>query len=534
VTENSSPQPGTGSVGFRRAIAKTVFRSSRCTLYYEDLSPFITSSTRSEAIARLRAETFDVLILGGGINGAGTARDLALRAKTAGVKLSVALVEQNHFSSGTSGKNSHLIHGGLRYLKQMDVRLVRESLHERSVLLRIAPHLVEPLPFLMPLAGIGREMFYNAGLTMYDFLSGTGGLPHHRRVRLEEVRRLEPGLAVPGMTAAAEYYDARVRSARLVLENVFEAIANGAACANYVRVEEHLKEGSWRVRLRDTISNEVFETRARSLVDATGPWARDPAPRLVRGSHIIFPRLNASDHAVAYFEASGRIIFFIPWDHRTLVGTTDVDHDGSPDDVHISREETDYLRATAARVFPASAALEPVASFSSLRPLLAQQGSATSATRDHRIFHDSQGILRITGGKYTTYRSMSEEAADLAAPALKNVQVTADHPINGNSIDAIQALIEQAPAMAAGTKIETSQMIRLIRQYGVLAPAVLKCMPETEMPDLTRFDAARLIFAVRHEMAQKPEDFLKVSTALAYEDGIQAVSTEAWQLASQV
>jgi glycerol-3-phosphate dehydrogenase len=500
------------------------------------LSPIVTTSTRREAIARLRAETFDALIIGGGINGAGTARDLALRAKTAGVEFSVALVEQNHFASGTSGKNSHLIHGGLRYLKQLDVGLVRESLSERSILLRIAPHVVEPQPFLMPLAGVGREIFYTAGLTLYDLLSGSRGLPHHRRVSLEEVRRLEPGLAVAGMTAAAEYYDARVLSARLVLENVFEAIANGAACANYVRVEGHEKEnpGIWRVRLRDTLSNDVFETRARSLIDATGPWAHDPAPRLVRGSHIVLPRLNASGHAIAYFEESGRIIFLIPWGDQTLVGTTDVDHNGSPDDVHISKEEITYLRAIAAKVFPASAEMEPVAAFSSLRPLLAQHGSATRASRDHRIFHDPQGILRITGGKYTTYRSMSEEAADLAAPALKHIHVTADFPLNGNTPDAIQGLLHEAPAIAAQEHLETSQIILLVRQYGVLAPAVLESMPETDLAGLSRFDAARLIFAIRHEMAQKPEDFLTVSTALAYEGSALFLTPEAWRLASQV
>jgi glycerol-3-phosphate dehydrogenase len=372
--------------------------------------PPVTPTTRTEAIARLRSERFDVIILGGGINGAGTARDLALRSRIAQVPCRIGLVEQNHFSSGTSGKNSHLIHGGLRYLKQFDFGLVREALHERAVLLRIAPHLVEPQPFLMPLAGLGRELFYNFGLTLYDWLSGNGAVPHHRRIPLEQVRRLEPGLAVAGMTAAAEFYDGQVRSARLVLENVFEAIANGAACANYVRAEAHHRDsdGDWRIRLVDTHSGETFEARARSLVDATGPWSHDPAPRLVRGSHIVFPRLNQSDHAIAYFEESGRIVFFIPWGERrdcTLIGTTDVDHIGSPDEVQISAEESSYLRSIAARIFPASARQEPLATFSSLRPLLASAGSATHATREHRIFHDPEGILRITGGKFTTYRA---------------------------------------------------------------------------------------------------------------------------------
>lgn len=477
------------------------------------MKPAITGRTRGEALARLASETFDVLILGGGINGAGTARDLALRAKISQSPLRIALVEQNHFSSGTSGKNSHLVHGGLRYLKQLDFSLVRESLAERETLLRIAPHLVEPLPFLMPIAGRMREIFYHAGLALYDSLAGSGSLPHHRRVCLDEVRRMEPALGLPQMTGAAEYYDARVRSARLVLENIFEAIANGAACANYVRAEEHLREGElWHVRLRDRIANQTLETRARVLVDATGPWARDPAPRLVRGSHLVFPRLNSSDHAIAYFEEAGRILFFIPWGDRTLVGTTDVDHNGSPDDVAISADEVRYLRSMAARMFPHSANLEPVASFSSLRPLIESSGSATRASRDHRIFLDERGIVRITGGKFTTYRAMSEEAADLAFPKLREMRVTAQHPLNGNSREAIEELSRQAVALASKYSVETADVEELIRNYGVLAPSVLELVAEAG-----GIDAARVEFAVRHEMALCAPDVLDVSTSIGFE-----------------
>lgn len=497
--------------------------------------PAVTPATRQNAIDRLRSETFDVLIIGGGINGAGTARDLALRAKIAKIALHIGLVEQNHFGSGTSGKNSHLVHGGFRYLKHLDFHLVRESLRERAVLLRIAPHLVEPLTFLLPIAGFARELFYNAGLMLYDALSAGGAgsaFPRHRRVPLGEVHRMEPGLAVPGMTGAAEYYDAEVRSARVVLENVFEAIANGAACANYVALESHeLDRGgesaTWRVGLHDRISGERFETRAKYLVDATGPWAHDPAPRLVRGSHIILPRLNASDHAITYFEESGRIVFFIPWGERrdrTLIGTTEVDHPGSPDAVHISDEEVRYLRDMAARVFPASAREEPVAAFSSLRPLLASTGSATRATREHHIFLDAKGILRITGGKFTTYRLMSEEAADLIAaaiaPALGEVHATAETPLNGNSAEAIAELIAEAPALAVRYSTEASEIIRLVGQYGVLVTAVLELMREPESSSsagLSRIDQARLKFAVRHEMAHYPEDFLNVSTTIGHE-----------------
>ena len=477
-------------------------------------------------LERLRSETFDVLILGGGINGAGTARDLALRASLARHPLRVALIEQNHFSSGTSGKNSHLIHGGLRYLKQFDFGLVRDALHERAVLLRIAPHLVEPQPFLMPLTGFVKEVYYNLGLTLYDWLSGNHAVPGHRRVPLHEVRRMEPGLAVPGMTAAAEFYDGQVRSARLVLENIFEAIANGAACANYVCAGSRVQESAnlWRMQLCDTITGETFEARSHILVDATGPWAHDPVPRLVRGSHIVLPRLNASDHAIAYFEESGRIVFFIPWGERgdrTLIGTTDVDHDGSPDDVHISQAETDYLRGIAAKVFPGSAQYQPLATFSSLRPLLPSSGSATRASREHHIFYNAQGILHITGGKFTTYRAMSEEAADLVtariAPTLQPMHVTADHALNGNTPAAIEALLNEAPALAGRYSLDASDIRMMVRQYGVRTAAVLDSMPDFAPDDLSRLDAGRLNYAERHEMAIRPRDFLEVSTTLALE-----------------
>jgi glycerol-3-phosphate dehydrogenase len=484
--------------------------------------PAVNSGTRGAAIERLRSDTFDALIVGGGINGAGTARDLVLRG--AG-KLKIALVERNHFSSGTSGKNSHLIHGGLRYLKQLDFRLVREALHERAVLLKIAPHLVEPQPFLMPVAGFAKTLFYDAGLTLYDFLDGSGAVPWHRRVGLNEVRSLEPKLTVPGMTGALEFYDGQVRSARLVLENIFEAVRYGAACANYVRAEGQQREqGLWRVDLRDEVSGERFETRTRVLVDATGPWAKDPAPRLVRGSHIVMPRLNQSKHAIAHFEEDGRIIFFIPWGERgerTLIGTTDVDHDGSADLVHISEQETSYLRAIAARIFPASAKMEPVATFSSLRPLLASHRAATKATREHHIYRDPEGVIRITGGKYTTYRAMAEEAADLVtqevAPGLRGVHLTATTALNGNTVEAVEAVLKSTRALSEQYGVAEPEIVMLIRQYGVLTTAVLDYVQTAEIASRTDVDAARIAFAAEHEMAREPRDFLEVSTSLGLE-----------------
>jgi glycerol-3-phosphate dehydrogenase len=327
------------------------------------------------------------------------------------------------------------------------------------------------------------------------------------------------------MTGALEFYDAQCRSARLVLENVFEAIGNGAACANYVQAERPAREGElWRVPLKDLISGDTFETRARVLIDSTGPWATDPTPRLVRGSHIVMPRLSASKHAIAHFEDDGRIVFFIPWGERgdrTLIGTTDVDHNGSADDVHISDEEMRYLRNIAAKIFPASAKLEPLATFSALRPLLASHASATKATREHHIYRDPQGIIRITGGKYTTYRVMAQEAADLAveqiAPELKTVHLTLRTALNGNTPAAIQALLAQARALSREHKIAESETVMLIRQYGVLATAVLDYVEASDIVSRANVDGARLTYARRHEMAMEPSDFLEVSTSLGLE-----------------
>src|SRR5437879_6209606 len=293
------------------------------------VEPGFTRESRVRNLERLRRESFDVLILGGGINGAGIARDLVMRGSK------VALVEQRHFASGTSGKNSQLIHGGLRYLKQLEFRLVRESLRERATLLKLAPHLVTPQPFLIPLYGWARRWFYGTGLWMYDMLAGSGNIGRHRILSRTEVEKIEPGLAREGLTHGAVFFDCQIHSARFVPENIWDAARAGAAVANYARAE---RQGE-QVTVTDAISGESFSVRAEKLVDSTGAWANEERLRLVRGSHVVVPRLNSSENAIAYFEKSGRIIFVIPWGSSrqlSLVGTTDVDHDDTPDDVRIS------------------------------------------------------------------------------------------------------------------------------------------------------------------------------------------------------
>jgi glycerol-3-phosphate dehydrogenase len=396
---------------------------------------------RSQSLAALRAGLFDILIIGGGINGAGILRDLMLRSRATGQPCRAALIDKAHFSSGTSGRNSQLIHGGLRYLKYFEFRLVREALRERATLLKLAPHLVEPLPLILPfyggpLRGLANRLFYGSGLWLYDQLAGSLNIAPRRYLSPAQLRQLEPNLAQSGLHSAAVFYDCRVHSARLLLENLFDAALLGAPVANYVAASHWTRAGDhFEVAAEDRLSGEQFLIRARRLVDARGPWETGGNVRLVRGSHIIVPRLHSSHHAVAYFGPDGRIIFVIPWGHDlslSLVGTTDIDHHGSPDDVHISPAELDYLRATIRRLFPHSSNAEPLAAYSSLRPLVVSAGkSATAASRAHKIWLDN-GILKIAGGKYTTYRAMAEQAVDLLMPSWRGKCQTAHLPLGGD------------------------------------------------------------------------------------------------------
>ncbi len=388
---------------------------------------------RSRAIQKLKCEQWDVLIVGGGINGAGIARDLATR----GAGLKVALVERNHFSSGTSGRNSQLIHGGLRYLKYFDFNLVREALHERATLLRIAPALVSPLKFLLPCYGPIDRWFYGAGLTLYDALAGGSGIGSHQALSTAEVSALEPMLESAGLRAGLMFLDGQVHSARLVIENLVDAVAHGACIANYVAATiSPNHDGGERIEGRDTLTGEVFEIRATRIVNATGAWSEAAPLRLVRGSHLIYPRIQQGDEAISYFDENGRIVFFIPWGENkdlTLVGTTDEDHSCGPDQVQISDAEIRYLKSIVNRLFPKFTG-DPVSSYSSLRPLLLEGGrSATATSREHKIWASGDGVLHVSGGKYTTYRSMSEELVDLllcdVAPGREFPCVTGTTPL---------------------------------------------------------------------------------------------------------
>ncbi len=470
--------------------------------------PGFHPGSRARNLDRLQAGTFDVLIVGGCINGARIARDLALRSRRAGLGLNIGLVDKRHFSGGTSGRNSQLIHGGLRYLKYFEFDLVREALEERSTLLRIAPHLVEPLPMLLPFYSGFDRYFYGAGLWLYDTLAGEYNIGRRRYLRPDDVAAIEPGLARHQLHSAAIYFDARVNSARLTLENLFDASRLGVAIANYTAADAWRRAaGVLEVSVTEQFSGRQFTIRTHQIVDARGPWQDSGNVRLVRGSHIVVPELNRSENAIAYFGDDGRIVFVIPWgpgNRLSLVGTTDIDHGGTADQVHISNEEVQYLRGVVGRLFPGQAGVEPVAAYSSLRPLIVSGStSATAASRSHKIWMED-GVLKITGGQYTTYRSMSEEAVDLLLPGTRGDSETASLAVGGNTPEHFRHVLSQASALAGRYEREPAAVTRLTRLFGRQTAAML--------------DAGGVVaWAVKHEMAMRLADVMFVSTYWGHE-----------------
>ncbi len=287
--------------------------------------------SREEYLEILRRELWDVLIIGGGINGASLLRDLALRNRIEQLGLKIALIEKTHFGAGTSSKNSQLVHGGLRYLKYFHLSLVREALRERQTLLRIAPHLVRAQPFLLPFQSFGAAIYYSAGLLAYEALAGRNNIKHFRTVRHTSLAQSAPRLAYHRARGAAIFYDGVMEAGRLVIENIWEAHRQGAIAINYAEVDHFLMDRHGKVvgvGARDALSGQPMEIHARLVVNATGPWGdqlRDRACsqgkslQLVRGSHLVFPQLFDAELALAFFDEGGRIIFAIPcerlWRH---------------------------------------------------------------------------------------------------------------------------------------------------------------------------------------------------------------------------
>ncbi len=516
----------------------------------------VSLGRRQSQIERLRSERFDLVVIGGGITGAGIALDAASRG------LKVALVEKNDFASGTSSRSTKLIHGGLRYLAQYHFRLTREALAERSLLQRLAPHLVEPIPFLFPIYHRRLEVWrVNTGLWLYDLLAGLRRTKLHRRLSAREVLRRVPQLNPTGLRAGFIYYDARTDDARLVIEVLKAAVDHGAAVANYLRADRILAEdGRARgVEVRDVQGDEAFVVRAHKVVLATGVWldemlnADEATPRRrvrpAKGVHLIVPRRRlGGDTAVVFPTPDNRLMFIIPWLGETLIGTTDTDYQGPLDEPRATRADLDYLLGVVNAAFPGvSLTVDDVISIQAgLRPLVADgHGTTASLSREDRLFERSDGVIAIAGGKLTTYRRMGRKVVDLVVRRLREEGLlgkkmksrTSSLPLGGypdrigRRFARLGRLIRRRRSTlsfqpAAGL-VSTETAHRLWRAYGPNWQVVLDLIRADRSlgaPVVPGVDVlkAEVVFAVRHEMAQTLLDALARRTHVALFDRDQA------------
>lgn len=474
------------------------------------------------------ASDYDLVVIGGGINGAGIARDAAERG------LDVLLLEQDDFSSGTTAWSSRLIHGGLRYLEYAEISLVFESLHERRRLLEAAPHLVHPLKLVIPVyrgARRGRALI-RAGMIAYDLLSLGKELPGHDMLSRRELLAEEPGILAEGLRGAAAYYDAQVPWAeRLVIENLVAAERAGAVLRNYCRVE-HLYDGTGAVDgvgYRDLATGEEHRVRAPVVVNAGGPWVDRvlkelPArmPRLMggtKGSHVVVSPFPGAPSSAFYVEAAadGRPMFIIPWAGLYLIGTTDIRYSGDPGDARASVEEVDYLLAEVNRVFPGAGLTRESVHYTycGVRPLPWEEGPEGAITRRHIIReHDdvAKGLISIIGGKLTTYRHLAEETVDRVARLLERDLPdcpTADEPLPGGA-----GYDEAREELATSAMIGRETATHLLSVYGSRALEIMALAsrePELAAVVCVRSGAiaAEVVYSLEREHARTLDDLLQ-------------------------
>ncbi|HEX6970799.1 MAG TPA: glycerol-3-phosphate dehydrogenase/oxidase [Limnochordia bacterium] len=475
----------------------------------------------------MASRVFDVLVIGGGINGAGVAKDASLRG------LSVGLVDKAVFGAGTTARSTRLVHGGLRYLELFDFGLVREGLLEREILLRQAPHLVRPLPFITPIYTEDRvgPVKLKAGMILYDLLSWGKSLPRHRVLGRDELSSLEPGLRQAGLRTAVLYYDAQVAyPERLCLENLLSAAAAGAQLANHTEVEgfERGRVIITAVRVRDKLSGRRYTLRARLFVNAGGPWCDDvlgyagraeaPRVRTTKGVHLAVPAFTR--HAVVLIAArDGRVFFTIPWQGMSLVGTTDTDYGGDKDRVGTTDADVRYLIDETRRLFPEAPLERIFFTTSGLRPLVREQGKAESAvSRRHLVVdHAAEGLdnlISVIGGKITNHRRVAAEAVDLAVRRLHRGSLrstTAQTPFFGGGMQSIEAL--QQEAIRAAPWLPPDTVVHLVETYGTRWEPVARLAqtePELAAPVVPGRPEilAQLVHAVRSEMARTVGDVL--------------------------
>jgi glycerol-3-phosphate dehydrogenase len=491
---------------------------------------------RQTALVRMAEDVFDVVIVGGGVTGVGTALDAATRG------LSVALVEAVDFAAGTSSRSSKLIHGGLRYLEQRDFALVREALHERGLLLtRLAPHLVRPVSFLYPLRHRWWERFYvGAGVLLYDTMGGARALPRHRHLSRRAALRLAPALRRDALVGAVRYWDAQVDDARHTLITARTAARYGALLATSARAIGLLRDGErvTGVRVRDQETGADLEVRGRQVVSATGVWTDELAAqvgggqfrvRMSKGIHFTVPadRIRSGTGLILRTETS--VLFVIPWGRQWIVGTTDTDWDLDRAEPAASRADIDYLLEHVNRVLADPLGHDDIESvYVGLRPLLAGASASTAQlSREHAVFRPAPGLVAVAGGKYTTYRVMAADTVDEVARDLQAetgqpvpASVTAETPLLG--ADGYRAAWNRRARTAADAGLDVARVEHLLHRYGAALDEVLALVAERPelaepLPGAEEYLAAEAVYAASSEGALHLDDVLVRRTRIAME-----------------
>jgi len=480
---------------------------------------------RATALRALAETEFDVLVVGGGVVGAGAALDAASRG------LSVALVEARDWAAGTSSRSSKLVHGGLRYLEQRDFALVREALKERRLLLhRLAPHLVRPVPFLYPLTHrVWERAYVGAGVALYDSIGGARALPMHRHLSRRAALKLAPALRADVLTGAVRYYDAQVDDARLTMMLARTAVQHGATVLTRVEAVEVLRNGRdlTGVRVHDLLTGGEQVVRARRVISAAGVWtgqALDVAPpfhvRMSKGVHLLVPRDRIRLDVGLISRTEKSVLFVIPWDRHWIIGTTDTPWDLDPARPTATRADVDYLIDHVNSVLrePLTAA-DVVGVYAGLRPLLdAGADDTTKLSREHAVAEPAPGFFVVAGGKYTTYRVMAADVVDAAVAGLGRAvapSLTRHLPIHGAV--GFRELWADRARLAEGLPVE-----RLLGRYGSAVNDLLVMIareprlaePLTAAPGYLAVEA---VYAVTHEGALDLDDVLSRRTRIAME-----------------
>lgn len=499
---------------------------------------------RAAAIETLKSRELDILVVGGGIVGAGSALDAATRG------LRVGMVEARDWASGTSSRSSKLVHGGIRYLEQLDFRLVREALIERGLLLqRIAPHLVKPVRFLYPLTKpVIERLYVGAGMLLYDLFSYSGGrppgVPHHRHLSKRRMLRAMPSLKADAFVGGLSYYDAMVDDARYVANLVRTASFYGAHVASRVRVEGFIKVGERVVGVcaRDQETGERFDIKARQVVNATGVWTDDTQAmvgergqfkvRASKGVHLVVPRDRIHSKLGLLLRTEKSVLFVIPWGRHWLIGTTDTDWNLDKAHPAATAADIDYLLNNVNAVLAVPLTRDDVEGvYAGLRPLLAGESDQTSKlSREHIVAHTVPGLVVVAGGKWTTYRIMAQDAIDEAVAALDGKvsrSITADIALLG--AEGYHAAWNKRGKIAHAFGVHKVRIEHLLNRYGVMTDELLdllRARPELQepIPGADDYIAAEVVYAATHEGALHLDDVLARRTRISIEAWDRGVS----------